>query len=247
MNSLTASTHFHLGIITGLQSEAAIAEDAIGSAALPTGGDLITVKCLGPGQLRAAAASHALVDLGAGALLSFGVAGGCNPDLPSGAIVLARGIRDLSTDSTGDIIYTNRGWQRRLKSLLLGNVLLEEGLIASVAKPASDPQFKSLLYQDGAAAAVDMESAAAARVAMKAGIPFMALRVIVDTADSAVPPAALAGMMPDGTTRAAPVYRALLHRPQDIPGLINIGLSDVKARKSLRHAAAIAAPLFGVV
>ena len=144
-------------------------------------------------------------------------------------------------------MYTNRGWQRRLKSLLLGNVLLEEGLIASVAKPVSDPQFKSLLYQDSAAAAVDMESAAAARVAMEAGIPFMALRVIVDTADSGVPPAALAGMMPDGTTRVAPVYRALLRRPQDIPGLIDIGLSDAKARKSLRRAAAIAAPLFGGV
>ena len=247
MNSLIPSTRFHLGIITGLRFEATIAENAIGSAALPAGGDLITVKCHGPGQLRAAAASHALVELGAGALLSFGVAGGCNPDLPSGTIVLAKGIQDLSTDGSGDVMYTNRGWQHRLKSLLLGNVLLEEGLIASVAKPASDPQFKSLLYQDGSAVAVDMESAAAARVAMEVGIPFMALRVIVDTDDSAIPPAALAGMMPDGTTRVAPIFRALLRHPQDIPGLIGMSLSGAKARKSLRRAAAVAAPLFGGV
>lgn len=247
MNAPSNSPRFHLGIVTGLKHEAAIAEDAIHAGAAPPGGDRVTVTCHGPGQACAATAAEALVSIGAGALLSFGVAGGCNPDLPAGTAVLATGIRDLSADGTGDILYTNRGWQRRLKSLLLGSVLLEESIIASVAAPVTAGDVKRGLYENGAAAAVDMESAAAARVAIGAGIPFMALRVIADTADTALPAAAMAGMAPDGETRTGPVLRALLRRPQDIPGLVGLGIADAKARKSLRRAASAAAPLFGGV
>lgn len=245
MNIATASPRFHLGIVTGLRYEATIAEDAIRAAKTPPGDDRVTATCHGPGQARGQSAAKALLDVGATALLSFGVAGGCNPDLPSGTVVIATGVRDLSPDGSGEILYTNRGWQRRLKSLLLGDVLLEEGTIASVAEPATGRDAKRRLYGDGGAVAVDMESAACARVAMEAGIPFMALRVIVDTADTALPPAAMAGLMPDGATRTGPVLRALVARPQDIPGLIRLGLADSRARKALRRAASVASPLFG--
>lgn len=247
MTILPTSPRFHLGIVTGLKFEAAIAEDAIRAAADAAGDDRVTATCHGAGQMRGRSAAQALVDIGAGALLSFGVAGGCNPDLPSGTVVLATGVRDLSADGSGDVLYTNRGWQRRLKSLLLGAVLVEEAIIASLADPASDATAKRHLFEDGAAAAVDMESAAAARVAMEAGIPFMALRVIVDPAETTLPPAAMAGMTPDGDTQTGPVLRALLRRPQDIPGLIGLGIADAKARRALKRAAAVAAPLFGAV
>ena len=245
MNSPSPSPRFHLGIVTGLRYEAAIAEDAIRSVAAPPGEDRVTATCHGPGQSRARSAAEALLDIGACALLSFGVAGGCNPDLPSGTVILATGIRDLSPGGGGEILYTNRGWQRRMKSLLLGNVLLEEAMMASVANPLTDAKSKKQLFHDVGAAAVDMESAAAARVAIATGIPFMALRVIVDPADSSLPPSAMAGMTSDGTIHTVPVLRAILRRPQDIPGLIGIGLADSKARKSLKRTAAVAAPLFG--
>jgi adenosylhomocysteine nucleosidase len=247
MNAPFVSPRFHLGIVTGLQFEATIAEDAIRSATEPPGDDRVTATCHGPGQARALSAAEALINIGASALLSFGVAGGCNPDLPPGTVVIATGIRDLSTVGAGDILYTNRGWQHRLKSLLLGNVLLEEGTIASVAEPVHGADAKRRLYEDGGAAAVDMESAAAARAAMEAGIPFMALRVIVDAAGTSLPPAAMAGMTPDGATQIGPVLRALLRRPQDIPGLIGIGIADSRARKAMKRASAVAAPLFGGV
>jgi adenosylhomocysteine nucleosidase len=247
MNPTPATPRFHLGIVTGLGYEAAIAEEAIRSATAPPGDDRVTATCHGPGQARARSAAEALVDIGANALLSFGVAGGCNPDLPSGTVILATGIRDISSGGGGDILYTNRGWQRRIKSLLLGNVLLEDALLASVSTPITDSTSKRQLFHDLGVAAVDMESAAAARVAIDAGIPFMALRVIVDTADTTVPAAALAGMSPDGTVRTGPIVQAILRRPQDIPGLVGIAMADSKARKSLKRSAAVAAPLFGGV
>ncbi len=247
MNPTPATPRFHLGIVTGLGYEAAIAEEAIRSATAPPGDDRVTATCHGPGQARARSAAEALVDIGANALLSFGVAGGCNPDLPSGTVILATGIRDISSGGGGDILYTNRGWQRRIKSLLLGNVLLEDALLASVSTPITDSTSKRQLFHDLGVAAVDMESAAAARVAIDAGIPFMALRVIVDTADTTLPAAALAGMSPDGTVRTGPIVQAILRRPQDIPGLVGIAMADSKARKSLKRSAAVAAPLFGGV
>jgi len=245
MNPTPATPRFHLGIVTGLGYEAAIAQEAIRSATAPPGDDRVTATCHGPGQARARSAAEALVDIGANALLSFGVAGGCNPDLPSGTVILATGIRDISSGGGGDILYTNRGWQRRIKSLLLGNVLLEDALLASVSTPITDSTSKRQLFHDLGVAAVDMESAAAARVAIDAGIPFMALRVIVDTADTTLPAAALAGMSPDGTVRTGPIVQAILRRPQDIPGLVGIAMADSKARKSLKRSAAVAAPLFG--
>jgi len=247
MNPTPATARFHLGIVTGLGYEAAIAEEAIRSATAPPGDDRVTATCHGPGQARARSAAEALVDIGANALLSFGVAGGCNPDLPSGTVILATGIRDISSGGGGDILYTNRGWQRRIKSLLLGNVLLEDALLASVSTPITDSTSKRQLFHDLGVAAVDMESAAAARVAIDAGIPFMALRVIVDTADTTLPAAALAPMSPDGTVRTGPIVQAILRRPQDIPGLVGIAMADSKARKSLKRSAAVAAPLFGGV
>ena len=247
MNPTPATPRFHLGIVTGLGYEAAIAEEAIRSATAPPGDDRVTATCHGPGQARARSAAEALVDIGANALLSFGVAGGCNPDLPSGTVILATGIRDISSGGGGDILYTNRGWQRRIKSLLLGNVLLEDALLASVSTPITDSTSKRQLFHDLGVAAVDMESAAAARVAIDAGIPFMALRVIVDTADTTLPAAALAGMSPDGTVRTGPIVQAILRRPQDIPDLVGIAMADSKARKSLKRSAAVAAPLFGGV
>jgi len=247
MNPTPATPRFHLGIVTGLGYEAAITEEAIRSATAPPGDDRVTATCHGPGQARARSAAEALVDIGANALLSFGVAGGCNPDLPSGTVILATGIRDISSGGGGDILYTNRGWQRRIKSLLLGNVLLEDALLASVSTPITDSTSKRQLFHDLGVAAVDMESAAAARVAIDAGIPFMALRVIVDTADTTLPAAALAGMSPDGTVRTGPIVQAILRRPQDIPGLVGIAMADSKARKSLKRSAAVAAPLFGGV
>ena len=80
MNDTVSPAKFHLGIVTGLGFEAEIARAAIAAAA-PSGGDAVTVVCHGPGQAHGHSAARSLLDIGATALLSFGVAGGCNPDL----------------------------------------------------------------------------------------------------------------------------------------------------------------------
>ena len=248
MNSMTRSTpHFHLGIVTGLQEEAEIAGEAIRAADRVAQVDSVSVECRGPGAARASAAAKALVDNGARALLSFGHAGGCDPALPSGTVILVTGVRDFSNASgaSGETLWTNREWRRRLQSALLGVVIVEEAAIASTDRPLMAAGEKETLFWSDGVAAVDMESAAVARVAMEHGLPFMALRAILDPSELDLPPAALAGMTPDGETRAGAVLSALMRRPQDAPGLARIAVAHRKATAALARVAAAIAPGFG--
>ncbi|MGB0630627.1 MAG: squalene--hopene cyclase [Alphaproteobacteria bacterium] len=237
---------FHLGVVTGLQFEADIVRRLIRENSGRTEGqDSMSVACLGPGPDRAGDAARSLLDGGATALLSFGVAGGCDPALPPGAAIIATGVRDISAG--GEALYTNRDWQRRLKSVLLGNVLVETAQIASTDKPLHKSRDKRGLFGDLGVAAVDMESAAIARAAIEATVPYMALRVVIDPQDLGLPLAAVSGMRPDGSTAVAAVTGSVLRRPGDLWGMIRLARYDRIARKALTAAAQCSAPLFASV
>ena len=170
----SSTPEFRLGIVTGLQFEA----DIVRRRPSQAGSDFWAVTCLEPGPDRAARAAQTLIDDGAKGLLSFGVAGGCNPALLPSTAIVATGIRDLGTG--GETRYTNRDWQRRLKSMLLGNVLSATAQIATTPSPLTKSRDKRALFEDIGVAAVDMESTAVAGAAIAASVPFMALRVVVD-------------------------------------------------------------------
>ena len=244
--NVPSPTDFRLGVVTGLQFEADLVRRRIReTAANVASRDSLAVACAGPGQTRAREAAASLLEDGATALLSFGVAGGCDPALPPGTAIVATGIRDLG--DAGAMLYTNRDWQRRLKSMLLGNVLTETAQIASANAPVTRSKDKRALFEDIGAAAVDMESAAVARAAIGASVPFMALRVVNDPQDLGVPPAAVSGMRPDGSTAVAAVTGSVLRRPGDLWALIRLAKCDRTARKALAAAARHSAPLFGAV
>ena len=71
-----------IGVLTGLAAEARLLERAL------TGSDVIIART-GAVPERAEAAAESLVAKGAAALLSFGLAGGLDPTLRAGDLVLA--------------------------------------------------------------------------------------------------------------------------------------------------------------
>ena len=95
-----------LGIVTGLPGEARAAR---GAAAL--------VLCADGSPERARSHAEALTGAGVAGLVSFGVAGGLDPALPPGTVVVATGIatpaapcsRSTGTGRTG----SPPGWSRR--------------------------------------------------------------------------------------------------------------------------------------
>ena len=86
-----------------------------------------------------------------------------------------------------------------------------------------DAAAKAALYASTGALAVDMESHVAAAFAAEHGLPFVALRVISDGADRALPKAAQAGMKKDGGMDILAVLRELAKDPRQLPALIRTG------------------------
>ncbi len=137
---------------------------------------------------------------GARLIVSSGLAGGLAPGLVAGDVVL---------DGPEALLVPLR---RALPHAQVGSVVGSDVALDSIAA-------KARAGRNGALA-VDMESHIARRVAARHGLPCLVLRVISDGADHALPPAALAGMRPDGGIAVGAVLASLLRNPGQLPALI---------------------------
>ena len=162
-------------------------------------------------------------------ILSFGIAGGLDPALASGALLVGDAVLDagevLPCDPAWAAAWAIRTGARR------GTLAASDAVIGSAAA-------KAALHRRTGALAVDMESGAAARFAQMHGIPFAALRAVADPAGHALVPSAAVGLDADGRPAPTRVLASLLRRPQDLPGLIRIAGQSRRALAALRLAVA---------
>jgi adenosylhomocysteine nucleosidase len=122
------------------------------------------VACAGIGAARAkVAVEAAIAAMPVTDLISVGLAGACDPKLRVGEIVRA-----------GVVIDSGSG--ERFEEPEFRQVLVSTSAIASLGE-------KARLYATYAAAAVDMEAAAVARLAQQRGLGFRAIKAISDEAD----------------------------------------------------------------
>ena len=192
----------------------------------------LLVRVSGIGVERAARTAEQLLEAGAEALLSFGVGGALDPALRCGDIVLASEVlsdrgsdTDLSRHAvTLERIATGAEWQRELAARLHGLGRIHRGAVLTSRDLIDSVQRKQQLFDESGALAVDMESAAVGRTAQRHGVPFMALRVIADTAHDALP-AVLHGAF--GSRQAfahdPAFWWSLLSAPRSWPGLARLG------------------------
>jgi adenosylhomocysteine nucleosidase len=180
--------------------------------------------CCGRGTEMAAALSAALGPECCG-ILSFGIAGGLDPELRPGAQLVASAVV-----VEGGRIPTDEGWSQ---SLLNSHPFAIHAPILSVDEAVIDPAGKERLFQRTGAVAVDMESRIAAAVAMKYSLPFAVLRAVADPANRRVPQSAVSGLRSDGRTDALAVLRGLLRRPADITGIVGVACDAWAARLAL--------------
>lgn len=193
-------------VVCGLIREARLARRLVPEADILIGGGQST-------RLRAELTERARAHRGT--ILSVGIAGGLDPELTPGCIVI-----------DGD-----PGTLARLALALpdakIGKVIGQDGI-------AANPEMKRKLAVQ--AVAVDMESHIAADVASAHGLPFGAVRVISDTADETLPPAALVGMRPDGGMALGKVLASLTRNPSQLRDLIRIGRQSGLAFRNLARA-----------
>lgn len=199
------------GIVAALPGEARPLARlrAQGRAQLPNGA---WVALSGMGPARAAATARALVAEGVDGLISWGSAAALVPVLAPGDLLLPRQVIAAS----GSIFDTDEAWRGGLVVKLAERVRIREGALAESPELLVDTAGKQRLQAASSAAAADMESAAIAAVAAEFGLPFIAIRAIVDDATMSVPLAARAAVDGDGALRPQRMLRALLRRPSTL-------------------------------
>jgi len=193
-------------------------------------GSMLAVS--GIGAAAAARAAHALIDAGAAALMTFGMAGGLDPALPAGSVLLPAEV--IARDGTR--FATARAWRERLGAALRLHCAVLEGVVLSTDSSIDSPPAKAKLFRETGAAAVDMESVSVARIAADHHLPFVCVRVIVDTASDALPRAVVAASR-DGHIRMGRLACGLMLAPGDVPALIRLARRYRSARRALNMVA----------
>lgn len=192
-----------LGFITGLTSEARLLRG-------------LGVIGVGLEEVRRVAQS------GVRGLVSFGYAGGLDPSLPAGRLIIPR----LVIDERGTRFLTDPAL-----SAALGGPTAET--LLTVPRIITTAEEKRRLHQRTRAAALDMESAEVARVAEAFDLPFAALRVVLDPAHRDLP--AFAGEAVDdrGGLKWGWLCGHFLRHPGDFLALIPLGREHRRARRAL--------------
>jgi len=184
-------------------------------------GALLAVSGIGPAA--AAAAARRLVLAGAGALASYGMAGALDPMLICGAVLLPEEIATMGAERSGTRLPTSGPWRERLRAALPASCIVCGGSLLTSERPLAHPDAKAAAWLRTSAAAVDMESAAIAQVAAQAGLPFIALRVIVDTAADELPAAVIAASS-GGRLRIGRLIGGVARAPRDLAALIRLAV-----------------------
>jgi adenosylhomocysteine nucleosidase len=221
-----------LGVVAALAAEARVFERSMGHTAVPEP----VVAVSGIGHLAAASAARSLAALPVGALMTFGLAGGLDPALPAGAVVLPSHV----ISRNGARIPTCASWRGRLAAALRSSHRVAGGTLLSSTQPIATTADKAVALRDAGAVAVDMESVAVAEIAAAIQLPFIAVRVIVDTAADALPRAVLAAG-DNGNVRTSRLLAGLLRAPGEIAAVLTLSLRYRTAMRSLRDIAAAGA------
>ena len=200
--------------VTGLIKEARIA----------TGPGVHAIAGGGNAPALAAALERELAR-GAGAVMSFGIAGGLAEELVRGTWLVARSIVTPAQRWPCDAAWA-RSIVERLPEAWTAD-------LAGVDAPVTDPAAKRELHGATGAAAVDTESHIAAAIAAAHGLPFAAFRVVADSVRRSLPPAASVALKPDGNISRGAVLGSLARTPAQLPSLLRTAIDARTAFRAL--------------
>jgi adenosylhomocysteine nucleosidase len=198
----TSSDHIQshpcrVGFVVGLAAEARIAarcsDRVVAGGGTPTG---------------AFEAARTLLADGAKALVSFGLAGGLDPAMRPGALLIPSRILHNGRTIAADLRLSQQFGGQTGHTLLAGAAII------------ADRAAKRALYENTGAHAVDLESGAVAEVAAAHKVPFTAVRAICDPAERCLPQAALIALDARGRISLLRVLASLARQPSQIGDLL---------------------------
>lgn len=198
----------------------------------------------GIGPERARAGADQLLQAGARALLSWGCAAALKPGLNAGDIMVPATVLNADRQTA---FKSDHDWRQRFIQLLLttpGSNILEDRLCSSDQVVATRMAKQQLAEHTGASA-VDMETATIAAQAAAAGVPFLCVRVIADTADMQLSPRLLQTLDAFGRPDMRQLAGYLLREPAAAIQLWQLNRAFRQARRQLARLAQSSDYLFG--
>lgn len=183
---------------------------------------------IGPEQARAAVAAAPAARL----VLSVGCAGALVHGLVPGDLVAATEVVRL--DRGGRVAERFPAVTRPLAAWATGRgFMVQAGPVATSVVVLARPEHKRMVAASGALV-VEMESAAIAAEARRRGMPFAAVRVVLDGAADALPVGG--GMVDERTGDIRPVRAAFVvaSRPWRWPAIARVARQQRQADKRLR-------------
>jgi hopanoid-associated phosphorylase len=207
MNVAVADQRLPILVVTGMAKEMRLAAGP-GLVAVVSGGN--------SAGLRQRLADR--VAPGCRAVLSFGLAGGLDPHLTPGDVIVASGVvangqRWLAHAAVAESLAS---------SLTAGGVRTRVAEIAGVDAPVLNASDKAAIRAETGAAAVDMESHVAAAFAARHGLIFAALRIVCDPASRTLPPIVANALRANGGIDHLAMLGSLLRQPTQLAALTRI-------------------------
>ena len=173
-------------------------------------------------------------------IVSVGFAAGTRVGQSTGSVVICErllaveGPAYLWRRQTGKEIETNQHLVRNMRAEIEaegGSVQM--GSCMTVPQFVSNPSMKSWIGSAFGVSLIDMEGYWAALAAEEANVPFLPMRVVLDTVDQNVSPLVSQSLEDGPIRRVARGARFVAAHPRDIPGLLSMSRQTTRARKSL--------------
>jgi hopanoid-associated phosphorylase len=222
-----------LGIVAALSWELkSLTRETIAPGAWKAISPQVLAALSGIGAESADDAAALLIGQGATALISWGYAAALDKGLKAGSLVLPERV----IGAGGESYAVDAEWHQRLYLAAAYNVPVRIGaLVQSEAVVKTAAEKRALAERTGAVAA-DMESAAHARAAARHGLPFVAVRSIIDTASTDIPETVLQALDAHGGLDAAKLLRGVGSAPADWIKMLRLCIQFSAAQKTLKKA-----------
>jgi hypothetical protein len=123
-------------------------------------------------------------------ILLLGFAGGVDPSLAPGALTISTSYKQ---SASGNSLHPDPGmWRRAVQAATSAGLLFDQGDSLTVDRPIATVLDKDALFRRYRVGTVNMEDYAIAVAARDAGVPFLAVRAVLDPADQSLPAYVLA-------------------------------------------------------
>lgn len=224
------------GILVAMPQECrSLTSKPIAEGGLLALNDACLVGVSGAGPEAANRCAQRLAEQGGTRLISWGCAAALDPSLKPGDLLIPATI--IGAD--GENLLTDEQWRAEFMEQLNGQIPVNQGALLESRRIVSTAAEKRNLYQQTGALGLDMESAAAARAAKALGLPFLAIRSIVDPADVDIPPSIAAAFDEKGVLHVPKMLMKAVFRPVDLLGIIRLGRDFGKAMETLKAITAL--------